>query len=253
MFENRTYRSSAKRKGLKSFHISVKETDLHIQAQSDLSENAVKAVLECRGYIESYIHRHPEFLTSLVPVDIFFPAHRIIVDMAEAAEKAGVGPMASVAGAVAEYTCKKLLKDSKEVIVENGGDISMKIDGKIIFAVFAGKSPLSMKTGVRLDNRNKPFALCTSSGTLGHSKSFGRADAASVIADSCVLADAAATALGNMIKKESDMEKAINTGKSIKGIQGIIIIKGKTLGAWGNLELIKLTPDLDKPEPKRIS
>ncbi len=240
MFKNRTYRSNANRKGLTSFHITVKETDLHVQAQSDLSENAVKAVLECRGYIESYIHRHPEFLTSLVPVEILFPAPKIIIDMAEAAEKAGVGPMASVAGAVAEYTCRKLLKYSKEVIVENGGDISMKINGKITFAVFAGESPLSMKTGIRLDSRKNPFAICTSSGTFGHSKSFGRADAVSVIADSCALADAAATAVGNMMKKESDIKKAINTGKAIKDVQGIVIIKNKTLGAWGDLELIKL-------------
>ncbi len=244
MFKNRTYRSRANRKGLKSFHITVKETDLHIQAQSDLSKKAVTAVLECRGFIESYIHRQPEFLTSLVPVDILFPAPKIIMDMAEAAKKARVGPMASVAGAVAEYTCRKLLKYSKEVIVENGGDISMRIDGAITLAVFAGKSPLSMKTGIRLDNRKNPFALCTSSGTIGHSKSFGIADAVSVIADSCALADAAATSIGNMIKKESDMKKAINAGKTIRGVQGIVIIKDKTLGAWGDLELIKLKGSL---------
>ncbi len=240
MFKNRTYRSNAKRKGLTSFQITVKETDLHIQAQSDLSKNAVKAVLECRGYIESYIHRHPEFLTSLVPVEILFPAPKIIMAMAKAAEKAKVGPMAAVAGAVAEFTCRKLLQYSKEVIVENGGDISMKIDREITFAVFAGKSPLSMKTGIRLDNRKHPFALCTSSGTIGHSKSFGTADAVSVIADSCALADAAATAIGNLIKKESDMEKAINIGKTIRGVKGIVIIKNKTLGAWGDLELVQL-------------
>ncbi len=240
MFENRTYRTYAKRKGLKSFHITVKETDIHIQAQSDLSNNAINAILECRGYIESYIDRHPEFLTSLVPIDIIFPAPMIVEKMAEAAKKTGVGPMAAVAGAVAEYTCKKLLRESDEVIVENGGDISMKINGDIVFAIFAGQSPLSMKTGIRLTKRNSPFALCTSSGTIGHSKSFGNADAASVIADSCILADAAATALGNMVKTESDIKKAITAGKSIKGIQGIVIIKNKTLGAWGDLELIRL-------------
>ncbi len=220
----------------------MKETDLHIQAQSDLSENALKAVLECREYIESYIRLHPDFLTSLVPVDILFPAPEIIMNMGKAAKETGVGPMAAVAGAVAEYTCQRLLKDSEEVIVENGGDISMKIDREIIFTIFAGKSPLSMKTGVRLDNRKSPFSLCTSSGTIGHSKSFGKADAASVIADSCALADAAATAIGNMVKKESDIEKAINAGKMIQGIQGIIIIKNRTLGAWGNIELVKLKP-----------
>ncbi len=240
MFENRTYRSKALRKGLKHFQVTVKETDLYIQAQSDLSEKALKSVLECRGYLESYIIRQPEFLTSLVPVHPLLPAPKIITDMTYAANKAGVGPMAAVAGAVAEFTCKKLLKDSREIIVENGGDICMKIDTETIFAIFAGKSPLSMNTGIRLDKRKTPFALCTSSGTLGHSKSFGRADAVSIISDSCALADAAATALGNIVKKETDIEKAINTGKSIKGIQGIIIIKNKTLGVWGDLEIVKL-------------
>ena len=239
MFENRIYRAKSKREGLTSFNVTVKETDLYIQAQSNLSEDAIKAVLECRGYIESHIKYHPEFLTSLVPVDIKFPVPKIIANMAKAAKRAGVGPMATVAGAVAEYTCKKLLKKPNEVIVENGGDISMKISGDITFAIFAGNSPLSMVTGVRLHGRNSPFALCTSSGTIGHSKSFGKADAASVIADSCALADATATALGNMVKNESDIKKAINTGKSINGILGIIIIKGKTLGAWGDIELVK--------------
>lgn len=240
MFENRTYRSRAAKKGLESFHVTIKETDLYIQAQSNLSKKAVKSVLECREYLESYIMRQPEFLTSLVPVAPVFPAPKIITEMADAAKKAGVGPMAAVAGAVAEYTCRELLKNSREVIVENGGDICMKIDTETIFTIFAGQSPLSMKTGIRLDKRKSPFALCTSSGTIGHSISFGEADAVSIVSDSCALADAAATALGNIVKREADIEKAIDKGKAIKGIQGIIIIKNKTLGAWGDLELVKL-------------
>lgn len=240
MFENRTYRSQAKKKGLVSFIVTVKETNLHIQANQDLSDNAVKAVLECRNYLETYIQRYPEFASSMSPIRPGFPMPKIAADMIHASAEVNVGPMACVAGAVSEFTGRRLLEDSNEVIVENGGDIFMKLEREMIFSIFAGNSPLSMKTGVRIATRETPMALCTSSGTLGHSKSFGRADAATIISDSCALADAAATALGNMVQKDSDIKTAINAGKQVNGIYGIIIIKGKQIGLWGDFELVRL-------------
>jgi len=240
MFENRAYRINAKRKGLTPFRITVKETDLHIQADSDLSRNAIKAVLRYRGYLESYIARQPGFVSSMVPLPMLTPAPKIVSEMIDAARETNVGPMAAVAGAIAEFTCRDLLSESKEVIVENGGDIFMKINSDAVFSIYAGESPLSMKTGIRLKKKETPFALCTSSGTLGHSKSFGRADAATIVSDSCALADAAATLLGNMVQKKSDIEMAIEHGKTINGVQGIIIIKGKSMGIWGDLELVGL-------------
>lgn len=277
MFENRKYRSSSKRKGLVPFTVTVKETNLHIQADSDLSKTALNEVLKQRGFVESYINIDPEFAASFAPLE---PAvsvvPQIIKDMIDASKKAGVGPMASIAGAVAEKTGKELLKYSSEVIVENGGDIFFKINSDMVFTIFAGKSPLSMRVGVRifpqkennflqydnnadlkfcnnirksndinnnllkLEDRFNGMAICTSSGTIGHSISFGKADAAVVIAESCSLADAAATALGNIVKKESDIEKAIEAGQQIEGVMGIVIIKGKKLGAWGGLELVNI-------------
>ncbi len=128
------------------------------------------------------------------------------------------------------------------MIVENGGDIFFKTNSDIIFSIFAGKSPLCMKVGARITRHNSGsgMALCTSSGTVGHSVSFGKADAATVIARSCAVADAAATAIGNIVNDSSDIENAIEMGKRIKGVMGIVIIKGKRLGAWGELELVKL-------------
>lgn len=224
-----------------AFSATVKETDLHIQARSNLTEEAVRAVLRAREMIESYGRTDPSFLTSLVPVKAKFPTPDIAVSMIEAGKLANVGPMAAVAGAVAEFTGRKLLEASNEVIVENGGDIFMKLDTDAVFGIHAGDSVLSMKTGVRLQNQDSPIALCTSSGTLGHSKSFGRADAATVVSHSCALADATATALGNLVNTESDIEAAIEQGAAIPGILGIIIIKGKSLGAWGDLELVRLS------------
>ena len=242
MFENRTYRNQHRKKGLISFNVTVKETNLNIQAETDLANMALKSVLDCRNKIETYIRFHPEFATSLVPVKNLFPVPDIITDMLEAGRLAQVGPMAAVAGAVAEFTGTMLLGYTREVIVENGGDIFIKSDSDTVFSIYAKDSPFSMTTGIRIKKRNTPYGLCTSSGTFGHSKSFGRADAATILSDSCPLADAVATKLGNMVKTGNDIKGAIDTGKSIHGVQGIVIIIGENIGLWGDLTLVTLPP-----------
>jgi len=241
MYENRTYRNLSKREGLVSFTATVKETDLHIQAESNLKKKAMRAVVKARKMIESYALIDPSFLTSLVPVKAKEGAPAIVMEMIRAGTLANVGPMAAVAGAIAEFTGKKLMKASNEVIVENGGDIFMHLETDSVFGIHAGDSILSMKIGVHIQCQNRPIALCTSSGTLGHSKSFGRADAATVISQSCALADAAATALGNIVQTGEDIKSAMELGAAIPGITGIIIIKGENIGAWGDLELVNLT------------
>lgn len=241
MYENRTYRNLSKREGLVAFTATVKETDLHIQAKSNLKKKAIRAVLKARNMIESYALIDPSFLTSFVPVKAKEGAPAIVMEMIRAGTLANVGPMAAVAGAIAEFTGKKLMKASNEVIVENGGDIFMHLEKDSVFAIHAGDSILSMKIGVHIQCRKRPVSLCTSSGTLGHSKSFGRADAATVLSHSCALADAAATAIGNIVQTGKDIESAMEMGAAIPGITGIIIIKGENLGAWGDLELVNLT------------
>ena len=241
MFNNRTYREHHKKKGLTAFDITVKETNLNIQAQTDLTNIAIKAALRCRNYIETYINLYPEFATSLVPLKGSETAPKIIKDMIKAGELTGTGPMASVAGIVAEYTGKALLPYSKEVIVENGGDIFIKSDTETIFTVYAENTPFSMTCGILVKKQDAPYGICTSSGTLGHSKSFGQADAASVLSESCSIADAAATALANMVKTAEDIQKTIDAGKNIPGVQGIVIIKGENIGLWGNLKIVKLS------------
>ncbi len=240
MFDNRRYRAHAKRKGLVPFTVTVKETNLHIQADRDLSQEAVKSVLTCRSYIENHIRTHPDFLTSLVPLPPLPHGPEIIREMIDAGSKAQVGPMAAIAGAIAQYTGEALMTLSHQVIVENGGDVFLKTDSDTTLAIYAGKSPLSMKVGVKVAHRETPFALCTSSGTIGHSTSFGRADAVTILADSCALADAVATGLANRVKSVSDIRNTIDHGKKISGVQGIIVIRKKKLGAWGDVELVGL-------------
>ena len=240
MFENRKYRSRAVKQGLVSFSTTVKETNLHIQADSDLTDPATRAVLHCRNRIESYIRKYPEFAQSLTPLETDPFAPSVVNDMIQAGQAAGTGPMAAIAGLIAEYTGRTLLEYSNQIIVENGGDIFIRSDTDTVCTIHAGKSPLSMKTGILIGKREEPFALCTSSGTLGHSKSFGKADAVTVLSDSASLADAAATGLCNMVQKEGDIEKVIETGKAIPGVMGLSIIKGKHIGLWGDLRIVKL-------------
>ncbi len=211
-----------------------------VHADKLLAAEAKELVLEHRGYIEAYIKAHPDFLTSLKPWRVQRPVPNIISDMANAAAQAGVGPMAAVAGAIGEHVGLGLLEIADEVIVENGGDVFVKTNSPATVAIFAGGSPLSMQLGIQLDCERMPAGVCTSSGTLGHSLSLGRADAVCVLAESCAVADAAATSIGNLVRSAADIDLAIAAGKKIAEIAGIVVICGDKIGAWGDLTLIPL-------------
>jgi uncharacterized protein len=238
MYEPRTYRDWIKDRDLVSFNVIVKETDLHIRARSNLETQALESIKRHRQPLEDYIKGHPDFYHSLEPVEAEEGAPPIVTDMAEAAETAGVGPMAAVAGAVAEAVGRDLLSFSPEIIVENGGDIFMKTARKRKVGIFAGaKSPFSGKIALEIDPEDCPLGICTSSGTVGPSLSFGYADAVIILAGSAALADAAATAVGNNIKTAADIDREIGQAGSRYGISGLVIIKDDRIGLWGNVRI----------------
>ena len=148
--------------------------------------------------------------------------------------------MAAVAGAIAEHVGIDLLKYCNEVIVENGGDIFLKLDDPVTVGIFAGRSPLSLRMGLRMETMGKPMSICTSSGTVGHSLSLGNADAVCVVSDSCSLADAAATAIGNRVKSKTQIQNAVDFGKHIEGVKGIVVIIEDEVGMWGDLDVVPL-------------
>ncbi len=150
--------------------------------------------------VEHHGPRHPEFLKSLAPVTAASDAPPLFRTMIEAAEAAGVGPMAAVAGAVAQADGRFLVEDSPQVIVENGGDIFPASREDRLVSIYAGDSPFSQELDIRVGAAQTPIGLCTSSGTVGHSLSLGRSDAVSVLSPSTAMADAAATAGGNLIQ-----------------------------------------------------
>ncbi|MGB9613117.1 MAG: UPF0280 family protein [Candidatus Margulisiibacteriota bacterium] len=239
-YQERTYRNYVKAENLIRFEVIEKETDLLILAEKNLYEEALAATLKYRQGLESYIEKNPQFLKSFSPLRVSSDAPLIVKKMAAAARKVKVGPMAAVAGAIAEFVGRELLAYSDEIIVENGGDIFMKINQTRRVGIYAGNSPFSEKIALEVEPQEKPFSVCTSSGTVGHSFSFGKADAVVVIAQDASFADAAATAIGNVIKEKTDIEQGLNLAKKIKGLEGVLIIKDDQLGALGKVKLVPL-------------
>ena len=240
MHQKRKYRKIVHASNLFSYKVVVKETDLQVYAGKKLERETKELVLEHRNYVEAYIRANPEFSTALTPWPLVSPAPNIISKMVVAGNKAGVGPMAAIAGAIAEQVGAGLLKLTDQVIIENGGDIFIKTHFPVTVGVFAGKSPLSLQIGIRVSCGQESVAVCTSSATVGHSLSLGKADAVCVVADSCSLADAAATSIGNLVRSPEDINNAVARGKRIEEIKGLVIIVGEKIGMWGDIELVTL-------------
>lgn len=241
-YRDRHYRSAFASAGLVASHLTVRETDLCILAPRDVREEALDQVLFFRGQLENYIASHPAFLTAFHPLGMDPLAPPIVKSMLHACAQADVGPMAAVAGAVAEYVGRALLRQGlSEVIVENGGDVFMLRHRESVAAIYAGTSPLSNRIGVKIPQTLMPLGICTSSGTIGHSLSFGQADSVTVLAPSVALADAVATRLGNEMKDAADMNRTLAIGRTITGLIGVVIVQDNQLGAWGDIELVSTT------------
>lgn len=236
MYQPRTYRVQSGSPDLVSFRACVAETDLFISAESDLSLQALRLIRDARAAIEQEIARDRRFLTSLEPLPVRAEAPPIVRAMYESASAAGVGPMAAVAGAVAEYVAAGLLAHSPQVVVENGGDIYLVTKHSRVVGIQAGNSSLSGRVGLAIPPETS-LSICTSSGTVGHSLSFGKADAAVAVANTGALADAVATALGNRVQTAADVQAALDWAQTVPGIREAIVIVGETLGVWGEFEL----------------
>lgn len=229
-----------KKSNLVDFRVVIKETDLQVYAERSLAAITRDLVLKYRSHVEGYIRQYPLFAETLLPWTCPFPAPEIIRQMTEAGQMAGVGPMAAVAGAIAESVGRELFAYSSQVIVENGGDIFLKCDQPSTIGLFAGSSPLSQRIGLRIDATSAPMAVCTSSGTVGHSLSLGKADAVCITAHSGALADAVATAVGNRVGHYRDIHGAVSFAQSIAGVKGVAVILGQHMGLWGEIEIAAL-------------
>ena len=234
----RNYRDFSEGKDLIPFQVREGESDLYIKAEQGLSLCTVRqSLIKYRRQIENYIEKYPLFKSTLLPYLEDSEAPEIIRSMIKAGNISGVGPMASVAGAIAEFVGRELLKYSSQIIIENGGDIFIKSDKIRRVSIFSGKSPFNQKIALEVESEKNYIGVCTSSGTVGPSLSYGKADAVTIVSNSVVLADAVATAAGNMVNSIDEIEKALKFVQKISGVNGAIIIKDDKIGLWGDINL----------------
>ncbi len=218
------------------FSLRHKNSLIEIICDRGTKEKAQQELDRLYNELERYLQEEPFFLSSYEPLKAGENSPEIARIMASASEKAGVGPMASVAGTFSELLGRHLLKGgASEAIVENGGDIFLQLRKERLVGIYAGSSEFSNKLALKVKSKSTPLGICTSSGSVGHSVSLGKADSVTVVAESCPLADAAATAIANQVKGNNGIQKGIEAAEAIQGIQGALIIKGKELGTQGIL------------------
>ena len=238
--DERTYRSRMKAENLVRFDVRVYETDLCILAEKDLTKLALAKVVDLRNDLTRYADVHEDFYGSLAPLEAADGAPEVVGRMCRAAAAWEVGPMAAVAGTFAEMVGEALLEKSAEVIVENGGDIFIAARRPREVEIYSGAgSPWAGRLSVRIAPESGIRGVCTSSGTIGHSFSRGKADAVAAFAESAAFADAAATAVGNRVKSAADVERIVDEEKRRGALKGLVIVAGPTMGAFGEVEFVE--------------
>ena len=243
-YQPRLYRETMGNSRWESFTATHRQTDLWIAVDkrsyhSQIRGYALERIRHYRAILDEHIAVQPTFLTSLTPIELPFGLHPIIAEMADASKIAGTGPMSAVAGALAERICADIVSQfgAQEVIVENGGDIFMKLTEPAIVSIYAGNSPLSEKLALTPDAAHSPLSLCCSSSTVGHALSFGTADACMVACRSGALADALATAFCNRVKTNESVKEVTKQALEMPEVMAIVIIRGDKVGMGGLLKV----------------
>jgi len=229
-------------------HFEVGETAVTILADCELFAVAEESIFRSRDVIQRFIRRDPLFQVTLEPYPAPEDAPPLVRRMCEAGAAAQVGPMAAVAGAIAEQAVVDMqAAGAEEAVVDNGGDIAFLLRRELTVALYAGEGIRGV--GFRVAPRDGIFGLCTSSATVGPSLSFGIVDAATVVSSNVALADACATRLGNLVTAASDevLSSAVAEVQGIPGVEGALAAAGGKLALKGRLpELIKVPADPSK-------
>ncbi|MCP4200097.1 MAG: UPF0280 family protein [Proteobacteria bacterium] len=237
-YNDRFYRQWMGRDNLKRFQVKVKESDLFILCSKKMEKLAYATLAEVRRQIEIYIGENKPFAVSFEPLPVAEDAPGVVSKMARAADFWNVGPMAAVAGVIAEDVGRRLAEECDVVMVENGGDVYVRAPEPVRFALYAGEdSPFTDKVTFEVAAPHG-LGVCTSSAVVGPSLSFGKADAVVAIHNDTAFADAAATSLANRIKTKDDVDRIVGEQEKRETLHGLIACCGDRLGIWGAVELV---------------
>ena len=239
-YKERSYRSRFSNDERRWFCVKFLESDLWIGVdngsyRASMEQDVYTMLVDLRRRMDAYLLMDPQYKAALTPYDAGLEAPEILKEMSRISHRTGIGPMSAVAGAIAKHVADFM--GTKEVIVENGGDIYAKAASDMDISVFAGQSPLSEKVGLHIPAADFPLGICTSSGTVGPSLSLGRADAMMIICKDVLLADSYATAFANRIQSANDLQPVIDRISNTPEILGALAVKDDRLAVCGEFEL----------------
>ena len=203
--------------------------------------------------LEEYIALHPQFAESLNPLPApsgdsgdssdTQPLPESVRRMLSASSAAGVGPMAAVAGTFAQLAAEAGRRaGDTEVIVENGGDVYMRLEQPLILGLWVGKDSPFQELAYSIQPGGGPLAVCSSSAQLGHSLSYGECDLFTVFSQDAALADAVATGCCNRVHHSSDLQPSVEAAVQLPGVEGAVAIKDTEIAIAGRTpQLIRHT------------
>lgn len=234
MYQERFYRQQVSSKY--KLEVCFLQSDILICSDKEIDKAiADQALKNYYRQIEACIEKNPAFRTSLIPLNEDIESPAIVRDMLSASKLSGIGPFSAVAGAVAQHLGQGLLKFCSEIMVENGGDIFLKINDDKILSVYSGSKPESITLKIR--KRAHAFGIASSSASIGPSLNFGNAEVLTVIAKDAIIADTFATAFSNKIKKPADVDKVLKEAKKLDFIEAMVIVFGGKAFLQGDIEL----------------
>jgi len=243
-YKDRIYRKHFRTDRWKGFVAKHKDTDVWVGVNKnsfhyDMHKFTMQTIRMLRESMDAYLNTDIQYVRALLPYSAREDAPQILKLMSETSYKTGVGPMSAVAGAVAAHIACELQKkfEIQEIIVENGGDIYVDIVKDIDVSIFAGSSSLSQKIGLHINAKESPLGICTSSGTVGPSLSFGKADAVMIVCKDALLADSYATVFANQIQKPEDIDNVLKMISNKNDIISAILVKDDKMGITGKFEM----------------
>lgn len=237
LHDKRFYRLYSSNSRWQTYNVKLHTTDLYIRASENIAERAASSLAELRKEIEDHIKERDLFLTSLETISDPGVKSHVVSMMYKASEAAGTGPMAAVAGAIAECLGRELMNYSKELIIENGGDVWLNLLNPVTIGLYSDNIHFRERLALKINEDKTPCAICTSSSKTGHSLSFGKADSVTIIAGDGAVADAVATETCNRVKTENDITDALNFALSVPSVNGCLIVYRDRLAVMGDMEL----------------
>jgi len=212
-----------------------KDTIVTFLCERQHLDTGIRSLMHSRNVLETYIQNHPVFHDTHVPYPLSAEDPEPVRTMIRETAKVGVGPMASVAGAFAETALRAMANAGADrAVVDNGGDIAFLIREPLRVGIYTGGSSIQ-NLALDVQPRQGVFGICTSSGTVGPSFSYGLADAAMVVSENVTLADAAATALGNRVREDGDLSACFDFMEALPEIEGALVVFRDKISLWGEL------------------